>query len=226
MGSVFDHLQIVDENCPWKVGSEMSPTAVQDFLESFRTEEGLEHFVQWPHSFLHKAMSHFRALGRDRYMNGQQLKEALWRTSIGDNDELSFPAHPRILPAFEAHEAAYRYRGRESLSAREEQQYAHLENLSDIELLSNSQRISELLSRRGQGRQLAITRTGYLALVPDRAKEGDAVCIFRGAKVPYVLRKKEEEGFELVGEAYVHGLMDGLVFEYTMERDCSWVTLV
>lgn len=54
---------------------------------------------------------------------------------------------------------------------------------------------------------------GYMGLVPDLAEKGDTIVIFRGAKFPYVLRKKvngKHEGkFEIVGEAYVHGIMYG-----------------
>ena len=64
---------------------------------------------------------------------------------------------------------------------------------------------------------------GLIGLCPDTARVGDVVCILLGGEVPYVLRPfggepvKKAEGnliiasqhFELVGEAYVHGVMDG-----------------
>ena len=64
---------------------------------------------------------------------------------------------------------------------------------------------------------------GLIGLCPDTARVGDIVCILLGGEVPYVLRTfggeplKEADGkvtivsrhFELVGEAYVHGIMDG-----------------
>ncbi len=63
----------------------------------------------------------------------------------------------------------------------------------------------------------------FMGLCPDDAHVGDVVCILLGAEVPYVLRTcngttvKQVDGgirvvgrhFELIGEAYVHGIMDG-----------------
>ncbi|KAM0254725.1 hypothetical protein ACHAQJ_006507 [Trichoderma viride] len=47
-------------------------------------------------------------------------------------------------------------------------------------------------------------------LAPRETKEGDLVCILFGCTVPVVLRPmKDPEFYQLVGEAYVHGVMDG-----------------
>jgi hypothetical protein len=58
-----------------------------------------------------------------------------------------------------------------------------------------------------------------MAIVPLLAKPGDSVCLVFGADVPFVLRKaptkqsSEKYGrkqcYNLVGECYVHGIMDG-----------------
>jgi hypothetical protein len=62
-------------------------------------------------------------------------------------------------------------------------------------------------------RKFAITQKGYFALVPRGATQGDAIVVFEGACVPFVLRKRQGEygGYELLGEAYVHGIMQGEV---------------
>jgi hypothetical protein len=47
-------------------------------------------------------------------------------------------------------------------------------------------------------------------LAPMLAQEGDHICILRGAKVPFILRKTGEQGrFRAVGEAYLHRYMLG-----------------
>ncbi|OBT67663.1 hypothetical protein VE03_03431 [Pseudogymnoascus sp. 23342-1-I1] len=57
-------------------------------------------------------------------------------------------------------------------------------------------------------RRLLITENGYIGLAPIRAQKGDRVCVLYGCSVPLVIR--EREGMvTLVGEAYVHGVMDG-----------------
>ncbi|EHK46482.1 hypothetical protein TRIATDRAFT_218517 [Trichoderma atroviride IMI 206040] len=63
-------------------------------------------------------------------------------------------------------------------------------------------------------RRFAVTRRGYFVLGPDALQTGDVVVVLRGGKVPFLLRKVSvggdgEERWVLVGECYVHGLMDG-----------------
>jgi hypothetical protein len=58
---------------------------------------------------------------------------------------------------------------------------------------------------------------------PRNLKAGDLICVFKGAEVPFALRerddgvgrlertfwRKEKRKCELIGECYVHGIMDG-----------------
>ena len=77
-------------------------------------------------------------------------------------------------------------------------------------------------------RRLFATRKGYLGLGPASIEVGDAVWIFPGAKVPFVLRPvaspqfentaSEPSRFKLVGEAYVHGIMHG---EGSTDDECN-----
>ncbi|KAF2799470.1 hypothetical protein K505DRAFT_265542, partial [Melanomma pulvis-pyrius CBS 109.77] len=60
------------------------------------------------------------------------------------------------------------------------------------------------------GRSFFTTAQGYMGTGPPYAKNGDVVCIFQGAKMPFLLRK-DGEGYLLVGESFVLGLMDGEV---------------
>jgi len=58
-------------------------------------------------------------------------------------------------------------------------------------------------------------------LVPELEEENDVVCVFWGAQTPFLLRKKQNEvetRWELVGECYVHGIMDGKLFKYRTEE--------
>lgn len=65
------------------------------------------------------------------------------------------------------------------------------------------------------GRALAITDAGYLAMVPPGAGTVDWVCLFYGLNTTFVLRPLVEgvdgqgEPVSLIGEAYVHGIIDG-----------------
>jgi hypothetical protein len=58
-------------------------------------------------------------------------------------------------------------------------------------------------------RSCIVTNRGYLGLGRNSTQPGDIVCVLRGGNVPFILRKKVDGYYELVGEAYVHGIMDG-----------------
>lgn len=60
------------------------------------------------------------------------------------------------------------------------------------------------------GRRLFRTRKGYLGLGSHEPQSGDLVCIFFGGAVPFLLRRRDGgSGYELVGDAHVHGVMQG-----------------
>lgn len=59
-----------------------------------------------------------------------------------------------------------------------------------------------------KGRKLFFTESGNLGLGPMAIQEGDILCVLFGGSVPYVLRA-EGEFYRLVGECYVHDLMNG-----------------
>ncbi|KAF2425573.1 hypothetical protein EJ08DRAFT_575784, partial [Tothia fuscella] len=67
------------------------------------------------------------------------------------------------------------------------------------------------------GRKFAITERGRMALVSRETLCGDVVCVLIGMEVPYLLRQvpaaSTERQFQLDGECYVHGIMDGEAFK-------------
>jgi len=62
---------------------------------------------------------------------------------------------------------------------------------------------------RGVGRRIARTSKGHLALVAPETRVGDSIGLFKGGKTPLIMRPRGAEGWELVGDAYVHGIMKG-----------------
>ena len=58
------------------------------------------------------------------------------------------------------------------------------------------------------GRQFAITEQGLIGLVPVAARVGDSVGFFAGCRIPHALRRRGE-GYVLIGDSYLHGVMDG-----------------
>lgn len=57
-------------------------------------------------------------------------------------------------------------------------------------------------------RRLARTSRGYLALVPELSRAGDRIALFKGGKMPFVVREQGKQ-WGLIGCSYVHGIMFG-----------------
>ncbi|KAF2181337.1 hypothetical protein K469DRAFT_589960, partial [Zopfia rhizophila CBS 207.26] len=65
-----------------------------------------------------------------------------------------------------------------------------------------------------------ITVNGYMGLGPRNAREGDLICCFYGGPMLYVLRRTEdaEESYRIIGDCYVHGLMNGESLKWDVPR--------
>jgi len=62
----------------------------------------------------------------------------------------------------------------------------------------------------GLNRRFFITEKGHLGSGPPEMRLGDLICVVFGSKTPLILRQLEPEStYELVGHAYVHGIMHG-----------------
>jgi hypothetical protein len=73
------------------------------------------------------------------------------------------------------------------------------------------------------GRTMAVCKKGYVALVPAAAEIRDRICVLHSGSAPFVSREKDE-GYVLIGECYVYGLMDG---ETTgSDKEIQWFNLV
>ncbi|PVH69010.1 hypothetical protein DL98DRAFT_186794 [Cadophora sp. DSE1049] len=67
-------------------------------------------------------------------------------------------------------------------------------------------------------RRLYLTEKGYLGLGPQSMMVGDQVSMLQAARVPFVLRGNADGSFELMGETYVHGFMDGRMAEELKDK--------
>jgi hypothetical protein len=71
-------------------------------------------------------------------------------------------------------------------------------------------------------RKMAKTTKGYIGLFPGETEPGDSITLFSGAKVPFGLRE-HSSGFQLLGEAYVHGIMDDETWD---PGQCKLISLI
>ncbi|KAK0511293.1 hypothetical protein JMJ35_005866 [Cladonia borealis] len=72
--------------------------------------------------------------------------------------------------------------------------------------------LDRAISYAGFGRTFCIFDDGRAGWVPNTAEVGDRIAIFLGATVPILLRPRGN-GYIVLGEAYVHEMMDGQAFE-------------
>ncbi len=79
------------------------------------------------------------------------------------------------------------------------------------------------------GRRFVVSKKGYFGLVASEVRPGDLICILFGGQTPFVLRKVANLSnalmggskylgggghvYQLMGECYVHGIMDGEAYE-------------
>jgi hypothetical protein len=78
---------------------------------------------------------------------------------------------------------------------------------TDLEVIVS--RVHYSLDVHMSNRVLFVTSDQQLGKGPASMQSGDQVWLLRGAKVPYILRPLGLSKYELVGEAYIHGIMQG-----------------
>jgi hypothetical protein len=55
-----------------------------------------------------------------------------------------------------------------------------------------------------------------LGWAPRSTQVGDKVCIFSGARAPFIVRPNQDGSYGLIGDAYIHGMMYGEAMDWDM----------
>jgi hypothetical protein len=133
---------------------------------------------------------------RDPYEKTCTRYDAFWRTLITDRD-LDLFGSPLPDSDLAARFEAWMGRGTQNGEPRDEyEDYIRPFNRSAVP--------------RCMYRSFLVTERGYLGLGSrNTVALQDYVCVLRGGAVPFILRKRGDGYWGLVGEAYVHGIMDG-----------------
>jgi hypothetical protein len=128
------------------------------------------------------------------------LEDSYWRTMVANRDEKGAIAPPWFRDSCQ------------QLYIRHQFENLDTKLLLLQERMSNSGPTAKFL-RRVQAvtwdRRLVRLMDGSLGLVPEDTEPEDSVCILFGCDVPVVLRKQVNDTWKFIGEAYVHGVMDG-----------------
>lgn len=67
----------------------------------------------------------------------------------------------------------------------------------------------ELFTMVSSGRNFVVTEHGRIGYAPKYARIGDSIVLLAGASVPIILRACESTSFKVIGDAYIHEVMDG-----------------
>lgn len=116
-----------------------------------------------------------------------------------------------------AHEAAYLV---EALGRSDEVDSELYELAKSEEGKNGYLKWNRVANAASTNRVFAVTTNGYYVLGPKVTEVGDIVCVFLGGKMPFVLRPWGTR-YLLVGECYVHGLMNGEAIESMEIGDIS-----
>jgi hypothetical protein len=106
---------------------------------------------------------------------------------------------------------------------------SHLSKAESTKVLAErdeTRRVKRLIENATANRVFCVTEKGYMGLVPYRAKENDLIVVLFGGYTPFVLREREVLGsagmgrrWQLIGECYVHGFMDGEALDDGLYED-------
>ncbi|KAH7117131.1 hypothetical protein B0J11DRAFT_510135 [Dendryphion nanum] len=64
-----------------------------------------------------------------------------------------------------------------------------------------------------------LSSLGYVGMGPRNMQLGDHIVVFKGANIPYIVRRLEDGNYMFVGECYCDGIMDGGVIEERQEQE-------
>lgn len=134
--------------------------------------------------------------------DGNLSIDAFWRTLIGDQGRHIYPAPEQYGTHFESYlaHASARKAGYPGVPRPDKDEKESRD--------ANSLLYQASLGYLAPHRKFFTTKKCAIGLGPQSMRPGDVVCILSGGRVPFILRAEESE-FRLVGEAYVHGLMEG-----------------
>jgi hypothetical protein len=60
-----------------------------------------------------------------------------------------------------------------------------------------------------QGKRFCLSKGGFLGIAFRNVQPGDLIVIFPGIDVPLILREVDGDGYQIISDAYVQGIMDG-----------------
>lgn len=181
-------------------------------------EVPLEKTVSWPVEWLVEILR-LTYQKKQLYVDFSARLRAAARTSIGgvgysQNTELVRVGDDRFLDAVVLLESNIKQiRGKQiKLGFQQLLETGVISGKEKIRTTKPS-RLGSEINGRSLGRLPFITKKGHLVLGPEYVKRSDFIALIKGTQVPFILRRQDDGQYQLIGEAYVDGIMDGEAME-------------
>ena len=158
----------------------------------------------------HQEVVYIARLSSSDVESRQPEDTSIWRTLAADVTPLGAAA-----PAYFGEEYQ---EVREYLDLLHECEYdamrvATMPKAKDLETSTNNSLFVDAWVQAAMSRHFCSTKEGRIGLVPNVCLKGDLVALFLGADVPFVIRPVDARLFVVVGECYIHGIMNGEAFQ-------------
>jgi hypothetical protein len=183
-------------------------------------------FTQWVTYLIIRAFdtaSHASANAADQFLNGESPPEPTPTFNSPVRDLILSDAH---ITALRSAPPEYRY---SDVRAAVEDFIAVWDGAIPLRELLDATRVAVAAGDRARlevthkfvrtflrmcsARRVFSTEQGDLGIAHQGARVGDEVVVVPGAAVPFVVREVEGGAYALIGEAFVHGAMDGEALE-------------
>jgi hypothetical protein len=157
----------------------------------------------------------------DIYPSNARRAEAKWRVPIGDIQYTEVFNPTRSEPSYaEAYEDCmfelYFLRDRMTMSSDD----FHRQRRAFDESRTRNRGGRYRVSMQGvKNKRPFLSKLGYVGMGPLDMRPEDHVVVFKGAKIPYIIRRLEDGRYMFVGECYCDGIMDGEIVERRHEAD-------
>lgn len=170
---------------------------------------------------------------RLRYQSNLHVAEALARTLVHDLMSLKenasvhsvskrWPRDDLLLAYRPWHSPLEIQKRAESLCSKLDENGITLEAATEC-----NSKYRENLPGSVRGHRVAVLDDGSLALCPSSTMKGDMMVVFPGVEMPFVLRQRpRDDRYQMVGPAFVDGIMDGELMDAVQEGKYQLQTIV
>ncbi|OLN96739.1 Heterokaryon incompatibility protein 6, OR allele 4 [Colletotrichum chlorophyti] len=140
----------------------------------------------------------------------QPIREAIWRTFVGDKSSDSLDRAPEYYDIFFGALLDVERGANPTITIPDDALPPEKEPLD--QWYAYQRKVDATVFRRAA----FSTEDGWIGLGPDTMRKGDVIAILSGGDVPFVLRPTQD-GHTLVGECYVEGIMYGEILKGQLE---------